>query len=236
MNFFIRRILRKGKALSFKFMGNSVLKNRVSLLNHFNIQTILDVGANTGQFAYYTRYFGYKNRIISFEPVREPFNILSRFSKYDKKWDVVNYALGNINGEAEMFIAANSVSSSILEMMPVQLAVEPGSYNTSKEKVSVHRLDSIINDYVSYKEHMYLKIDTQGFEKRILDGAEEILRHIAGLQIELSLVELYKGESLFHELMPFIQNMGFELFSLEPVFQNKKTGQLLQADAIFYRK
>ena len=78
-----------------------------------------------------------------------------------------------------------------------------------------------------------LKIDVQGFEKKVLAGAEASLQKIKIIQLEMSLVPLYQNEWLFHEVLEYLTQKGFQLYSLENGFFNKETGQLLQADGIF---
>ncbi len=235
MNILFRRLLRKANSLNRKYFGSYLINNRIKLLSHFQIQYLLDVGANTGQFAYYTRHTGYKNNIISFEPLTEAFGILGKFASHDKKWEIVNAAIGDMDGEIEINISENLQSSSILEMMPDHVKSAPESAYCGKEKVKIHRLDSIIDGYVPNLEEAFLKIDTQGFEKNVLLGAEQSLKKLKGLQLELSTKELYKGETLFNEMLDFILQKGFVIHSLEPGFYDKKSGQLLQVDAIFYR-
>lgn len=236
MNLLLRRLLRKTNSLNRKYLGSYLINNRIKLLNHFQIQTLLDVGANTGQFAYYTRHTGYKNHIVSFEPLTDAFALLSQFARLDNKWEIVKAAIGDMDGEIEINISENLQSSSILDMMPDHVKSAPESAYRGKETVKIHRIDSIIDQYATNLNQTFLKIDTQGFEKNVLIGAEQSLKKIKGLQLELSMVELYKGETLFDEMLGFILDKGFVLHSLEPGFYDKKTGQLLQVDAIFYRK
>ena len=236
MNILIRKGLRRANSIKKKHFGGYLMQNRIKLLKHFNIATILDVGANTGQFAYYTRKMGYQNRIVSFEPLSKAFAILSQFAKNDRNWQIENCAIGNLDGEIEINVSRNLQSSSILNMMPEHEQSAPDSAYMGKEKVEIHNLDSIISEYTDNLELTYLKIDTQGFEKNVLMGAKESLKSIKGLQLELSLVELYQGETLITEMLNIIKELGFAIFSLEPGFYDKDTGQLLQVDGIFYRK
>jgi len=236
MNILIQKSLRRANSIRKKHFGSYLLQNRIKLLKHFNITTILDVGANTGQFAYYTRKSGYQNRIVSFEPLSSAFTILNQFAKNDRNWQLVNCAIGNQDGKIEINISQNSQSSSILDMMPEHEKSAPESAYMGKEKVEIHKLDSIIPKHTGNLEQTYLKIDTQGFEKNVLSGAEKSLKSIKGLQLELSLVELYQGETLITEMLNIIKDLGFTIYSLEPGFYDKTTGQLLQVDGVFYRK
>jgi FkbM family methyltransferase len=216
--------------------GGFLMRNRIKLLKHFKIQTVLDVGANSGQYAYYLRRLGYRNRIISFEPLNAAFTMMEKFARRDKKWDVVNIALGDENGFQEINVAGNSVSSSLLDMTNVHLNAEPDSEFCGKERIEIKTLDTFVNESNLSLNNAYMKIDTQGFEKNVIDGAKESLKDIQGLQLELSMVELYQGETLVTEMINYIESKGFTLYSLEPGFYDTKSGQLLQVDGIFYRQ
>ena len=80
-----------------------------------------------------------------------------------------------------------------------------------------------------------MKIDTQGFEEKILNGANKFLKDVKGILVETSLVKLYEGQALFPKIYSMIIEKGFELWGMEPAFINKETGRMLQADAIFFR-
>ena len=81
-----------------------------------------------------------------------------------------------------------------------------------------------------------MKLDVQGFEHKVLQGAGQVLRRVAGIQLELSLVPLYDGEHLFHPMLHDLEERGYELWSVIPGFVDPDTGRLLQLDAIFFRK
>ena len=81
-----------------------------------------------------------------------------------------------------------------------------------------------------------LKIDVQGFEKNVLDGAKETLPYVSVIQVEMSLVPLYENQMLFFEMIHYLDDKGFTLFSLENGFSNPRTGRLLQTDGIFVKK
>ena len=81
-----------------------------------------------------------------------------------------------------------------------------------------------------------MKIDTQGFEKNVLEGSINSLKYINGIQIELSLKPLYKGSLLYLDMIKYMKRYNFELVSLENGFSDHKTGELLQVDGIFFKK
>lgn len=98
------------------------------------------------------------------------------------------------------------------------------------------RLDSIFQDYYQPGDRAYMKIDVQGYEKHVIEGAEAVLDSIVGVQMEVSLVPLYEEEELIGETIKSMSDKGYILMGLEPGFFDRTTGQLLQADCIFFRK
>lgn len=205
-------------------------------LVHHKIELLLDVGANTGQHARKVREKGYKNKIISFEPLPEAYEILLKNSKKDPLWTVYEKcALGSNLGETDINISKNSYSSSIKPMLEAHLSSAPESIYIGKTKTNIFTLDSIFDSFRLNNDKTYLKIDTQGFEKEVLDGATLSLKNIFAVQLELSIQPLYDGQELYKYFFSFFEKSGFSLWSLEPVFEDKKTGKLLQFDAIFVK-
>lgn len=196
---------------------------------------VFDVGANTGQFGQSLREAGFRGRIVSFEPLAAAREKLLAVSQKDNKWDVApRAAIGNEDGEIEIHIAGNSVSSSVLDMLDAHANAAPGSRYVGSEKVPLRRLDSIALDYLHPDSVAFLKIDTQGYEDRVLQGASNLLKKTAGLQLELSFVPLYDGQRLYDEMVSQLKLLGFELWSMSPVFSDPQTGRLLQVDATFF--
>ncbi len=212
-----------------------LLKKRIELMKRFNIDFVFDVGANTGQYASQLRRAGYKGKIVSFEPLNEAFSELKRISTNDNKWQIEKTGLGDFDGEAIINVAENSVSSSILNIRKEHVKAVPDSRYVSNETITVKKLDSIFSNYKNEGKNFFLKIDTQGFEKEVIQGSLQALPYISGLQVEMSLVELYEGESNYEELKKLIEDCGFELYSLEPGFSDPDTGKLMQVDGIFFR-
>jgi len=208
----------------------------IASLHKFNIDLIMDVGANEGQFSLDIRSAGYKENIISFEPLSIAHEKLCSASLLDPKWAVYSRcAVGNATAEMEINIASNSTSSSLLPMLDSHISAAPHSSYINKEKVSMLTLDSICKEYIKKYKNIFLKIDTQGFEWQVLDGAKDLLPHVRGLLIELSLVELYKDQRLWEETISRLKKNGFELWSIQPGFVDPRNGQTLQLDGIFYR-
>lgn len=228
---------------AFNFFGVDIRRfpsrdkrRRLKLFQYFDIDTVIDVGANEGAYALELRKLNFDGAIFSFEPLPETFKRLLKKSARDSKWESYNFALGDKNQRSEINISKNSYSSSILDLKPLHLENAPSSKIIDKVEIEVKTLDSIYSDLLSSQTNkIMLKIDAQGYEEQILRGSENFLDVITGLQIELSLEELYHGEMLYAEMIEFLRRRGFKLFSLENGFYSKCTGQLLQVDGIFFK-
>jgi FkbM family methyltransferase len=209
------------------------MKRRLKIINYCNIDTLFDIGANTGQYAINLRENGYCKKIISFEPVKEAFEKLKKASAKDKNWIINNYALGDANFQGTINVSGNSLSSSILNMLPLHLNAAPESRYIKQEKIEIRKLDSIFYSFCSKEDTVMLKIDTQGYEKSILDGATNSLNNVSIIQLEMSIVPLYENEMLYDSMVSYLADRGFQLFSLETVFSDLAKGRLLQVDGTF---
>lgn len=205
-------------------------------LQYFKIDNILDVGANTGQFASQMRKIGFKGTIVSFEPLLTAYNELLKTAEPDPNWIIHSRsAIGDYEGEIDINVSENSVSSSILPILKAHTAADPASEFIKKEAVPISTLDTSGALYLQNSSSPFLKIDTQGYEWNVLDGAQETLPKLKGLHCELSLVELYEGQRLWTELMSRLQKEGFTLWNLQPGFTDPDNGRTLQMDATFFR-
>jgi FkbM family methyltransferase len=201
------------------------------------IDVVFDVGANTGQFAEKLRDAGFPGRIVSFEPSTAAHSTLTKRAQRDAKWVIApRMALGDHNGKITLNIAGNSASSSVLPMLPSHECAAPESRYIGSEAVDLRTLDSLGTDLATSTEHIFLKLDVQGFEYKVLQGAKQFLDRVVGIQIELSLIPLYDGEHLFHPMLHDFEERGYEMWSLIPGLVDPYTGRLLQLDAIFFRK
>ena len=228
----IIKILRQN-GITIKRYPNTDIANRMKLVRRKKIDTLLDIGANSGQYASEMRGYGYKGNIVSFEPLKDTFEELKATSIKDNNWLVNNYALGDENVTSLINVSGNSVSSSILNMLPSHLNGAPESKYVDKEKIQIKKLDSIFDSFCGVGNKVMMKIDVQGFEKNVLDGADESLNNIEIIQLEMSIVPLYENETTFVDMINYLDDKGFKLFSLENGFCDSHTGKLLQVDGIF---
>lgn len=207
------------------------------LFDFYKINLVFDIGANEGQFGRSLREFGYRGKIVSFEPLSKAHQELSREGGFDSNWVIApRMAIGRTPGEVIINVAANLESSSILPMSSLHSDAAPTSKYTTTETVVMKTLDDVGIQYYSPDSIALVKIDTQGFEAEVLAGATDVLSRAVGVQLEMSLVELYEGQSGYLELIQIMSTKGFSLVELAPGFSDPRTGHLLQTDGIFVKK
>jgi FkbM family methyltransferase len=206
------------------------------LLEERDIPLVIDVGANVGQFASSLFRAGYTGRVLSFEPFVDARNELVNMSSSNPRWMVgPPVALGCKSATGLLHIARNSISSSLLPMECLHVNAAPQSAELGTVPVDVRRLDDVLTSLGFADETFFLKLDTQGTEKAILEGSSALLHRIAGIKIELSFVPLYVGQPLFDEVQGFITARAFEIWDVTPGFRDTQTGRLLQSDFVFFR-
>ncbi len=212
------------------------LIRRQKLIQHFEIDCVIDVGANIGQFGAEMRKIGYSSNIFSFEPLKGAFRELQEKAQNSPPWHVFNYGMGDKTGNFEINVSAASASSSLLPMLPRHLQAAPYTGFTGKETIKITTLDEIAPELNLGKyQNVLLKIDTQGFEKQVINGAVSLLKKIDSIMLEMSLTKLYEGEMDYLEMSQKLSEMGFTMVSTEPGFEDQITGQQLQIDAIWHR-
>jgi FkbM family methyltransferase len=199
------------------------------------VDAVLDIGANAGQFAQRLRRQGWAGHIISFEPLSAAHVSLRAAAKDDPLWDVADRcALGAVAGETEINVAGNSWSSSLLPMSDLHRGAAPSSAYRSRESCPVVTLDDVVaNIFSDPTTLLALKIDTQGYERQVLDGLQRHRDKVKVVLCELSLAELYEGGATIVEMLPYLHAAGFVCVGLSPAFTDDRSGRLLQVDGLF---
>jgi FkbM family methyltransferase len=215
---------------------DAVSAQLAAMLDHFAIDVVLDVGANTGQYGSSLRQAGYARRIVSFEPLSTAYAQLAVRAARDPLWTLhPRCAVGDKVGAVEINVAQNSVSSSIRAMLPAHYEAAPESQFVAAERVGLVTLDSVFERYRPATGNTWLKIDTQGFEKEVLDGAATAAPAIKVVQLELSLVPLYEGQSLWEYFLARMRSEGYQIWAFIPGFSDARSGRSLQMDVVFAR-
>lgn len=210
----------------------------VKQLESLNVNVVFDIGSNTGQYAASLRKAGYQGRVVSFEPLSQPFATLEKRASKDPLWECRRHALGDVDGTVSVNIAGNAAqSSSVLPMLKSHQDAFPPANYVGVEDVAVYRLDSVASQILRPTDVTFLKIDVQGFEKQVLAGSASTLADsCVGMQLELSFLPLYEGSMLIPEALEWAYSMGFRLTGLLPCFVDPRDGRMLQADGVFLRE
>ena len=201
----------------------------------FAIRSIIDVGANAGQFAAEVRRALPCAQLYSFEPLADCCEALRRNFAKDSRFEAFCCALGDADAIVEMHRSEFSFSSSLLPMGQLCKDLFPYARNCRPETVTVRTLDGVMADR-DLKENLLVKIDVQGAEDRVIRGGRRTIGRAAVVIVETSFAELYEGQSLFGEVYDLLKDLGFRYAGAwGPQRRNPVNGQVLQADSIFIR-
>lgn len=214
-------------------------KRNATLLNELGIKYVLDVGANTGQFAESLFDFDYEGKVISFEPVTKCHNELLKRAKNNPNHIVAERcAIGDEDTEIKINISDDSVFSSVLKINDDHVKLRPKARIVKQEPVNLYKLDTIIDKYIPKGEtSVLLKIDTQGFEKQVLDGAKKSIHRLAGIKIEIPLVPIYDETGFtFFEIVDFMKKNELVPYNINTEGVNLKTGRVFTIDGTFFKE
>jgi FkbM family methyltransferase len=197
------------------------------------VDVVVDVGANAGQYGEMLRRLGFAGRLVSLEPVAEAYAELSRRAEADDAWEAVCVAASDVDGELTLNVTGDSRSSSVLRRNE-RFAGKPGWEQKESRQVPARRLDAMVGELLRPGERPYLKLDVQGYERQVLDGAGEALGRFEGLELELSVTALYEGQPALADMLPLLAERGFRPVSLEPILLDDD-GLLMELDGLFAR-
>jgi FkbM family methyltransferase len=209
--------LRGLYTLKKKFSISSFRINAVAAEYQPFFYTIIDVGANIGQFALAAAQRFPMAEIYCFEPIPDVYRVLKNNLKNFPKIHVNNCAIGNENGKILFYRNEFTLASSVLPMYEKNIHPNCDAKRSNMIEVDIYRMDDFPS--LNIKEPVLLKLDIQGYEKNALEGAKRILQHIDYIAIEMSFVKLYENQPLFDELHEYLKKLGFQL--LVPVDINE---------------
>lgn len=197
-----------------------------------SIVTVLDIGANAGQFGVDLRRSGFLGQIYSFEPVKENFDTLIWTSRHDSKWKAINLALGKERAITHINVSDNDgLSSSILPMGELHKRAFPKSEYIRTQEVQVSTLQDEILTLGIDPSTTLLKMDVQGYEKNVILGGLNQIKMFPICFFEASLSPLYHGEASLLELLNLLDSCGQNLTDVFRGVQDRQ-GNLLQVDVL----
>lgn len=215
-------------------LGTAATVEHANVSFRHDFATVLDVGAHQGQFAIFARERFPRAIVHSFEPLSEARTTLERQAAADPRLRVHPFALSDRAGRATMHVSARDDSSSLLPLTARQSSIFPGTQEASTAEVEMRTLDEL-REGLEIQSPCLLKVDVQGAELRVLDGAREVLDRVDEVFIECSFVELYEGQALAWQVVDKLGGAGFAVDSVCPSAQTDG-GQLVQADFLFVRE
>jgi FkbM family methyltransferase len=200
-------------------------------LQNRGINYVLDIGANTGQFANRIHQILPSAKIISFEPIKSCYQELLENTN-NIPVAAFNYALGEVEENQEINISKHSPSSSLLPMADLHTEVFAGTGFKEKETVVIKKLDQVFTEFNVSGKFM-VKIDVQGFEDKVIKGGLETLKKADCILIETSFEELYQGQLLFDGIYQLLTQIGFVFKGNYTQALNKQDGRILYAESLF---
>lgn len=212
-------------------VGAGIEHERV--LQKLGCRTVVDIGANCGQFALVARYCFPDAVIFSFEPLQRPARIFRKVFAADENVKLHGAAIGPEAGNVTIHVSRRDDSSSLLPITSLQNQIFPGTQELCTATIKLGRLE----DFVSadeIKPPALLKLDVQGFELSALKGCESLLQHFAYVYAECSFMELYKGQALADEVIAWLREHGFVLNGVYNMAYDRN-GKAVQADFLFGR-
>jgi FkbM family methyltransferase len=191
----------------------------VDILQRFNIDCVLDVGAHYGEFGQLLRDLRFQGHILSFEPVSASFKRLEAASKGDPKWRIFPFALGSSDTESQIHLYRSSDFNSLLTPAGVHDRFESCTQELGVETIAVRRLESVYEmctEGIS-SPRVYLKMDTQGYDVEVIRGAEGVLPKILAIQSELPGICHYSNQPQLCEALSFYWSQGYRPTGFFPV-------------------
>jgi len=197
-----------------------------------DIRTVLDIGANTGQFASQFHRLLPDATLYSFEPLEDCYNELLKKMGHVPKFHAFNFALGNKTGQAEIYRNTYTPSSSLLPMEELHKQAFPFTKHTAVQEIKIKRLDDMLGE-LDIVENVLVKIDVQGTEDKVIVGGERLLSRTSIMIVETSFKPIYHGQSLFDTIYEMLKQRGFVYAGGEDPGRNPKDGRILYCDSVF---
>ena len=237
MKLFLLRLRKLLYVFTNLLLLKTFLKHRVlGAFEHFyvlnkNYKTVVDIGANRGQFSLAASSLNADAYIFAFEPLLNPSNIFRKVFKNNNKVKIFKAAVGPIAKREMMHVSAKDDSSSLLKISSMQNELFPGTHEEGLEEVSIAPLDHFISSK-EISSPALLKLDVQGFELEALKGCESLFHRFDHIYCECSFISLYEGQKLSSDVISYLNTHNYNLTGVYNLLK-KPDGECIQADFLF---
>lgn len=237
IDLYITRIKKAGRILRSSRLMLAFLRHGVFAgAEHYPVLspkliTIIDIGANKGQFALACREWAPNARIVSFEPLEGPSKIFKALFSDDGNVCLNEVAIGPQFQRSVMHVSAHDDSSSLLPIGENQIELYPGTEEKGTIEINIGPLSSYLM-LEDIKSPAMLKLDVQGFEMDALKGCESMIEKFDYIYCECSFIELYSGQKLAHEVIAWLHQHHFNFVGILNTSYDR-SGQAIQADFLF---
>ncbi len=212
-------------------------QNLLGIKNKFNIRTILDAGANLGQFAQWSRVEFPNATLHSFEPVLATYKKLQATAQHDPLWNTYNLALSSEKCVRQINVHVDHPSSSsLLESTPIEAELYPSTNRKVKNDVNCITMDEWVEESNPLIDNdILLKMDVQGHEASVLKGGKRTLQKVQVVIVEAIIEQLYHSQTKFSELVALLDNASFDFIGvMEHGFTSQ--GNVVSLDAVFFKR
>jgi FkbM family methyltransferase len=218
-------------------------KSLKKIIDIYNIEVILDVGSNIGQFASKILKSNYQKKLVLIEPVKKNFHKLNEEIKQNKLYkkenvEFYNIALGTKNSYQTMFKSSRGGDmDSLLTVNNDAIDLVKNSQIIGEETVEVQDINFFLKN-MKFKENIFIKFDTEGLDFKLVKHInQDYLKKVTAIMIEVGEVKFFNNqEGNPKEIDEFFERNDFILYNIDPFFSNPATGQLLVRDNVYLNK
>jgi FkbM family methyltransferase len=229
---------RLGIAISHYPPPGSLERHLRDFLSQLEINVVLDVGAFIGNYAKDLRNLGYRGRIISFEPVPNSYENLTKAMSNDSLWRGEKYGLSDVNSEALINTHSKGNFNSLLTLREdAEQAYSLDPTLRSQVPIQLRRLDAVLPELIEgiAAPRIFMKMDTQGHDVSVVKGSAGVLGMILGIQSELPAVEIYDGMLSMPETLSYYASCSFFPSGFYPVNTFRSLQVSPEFDVLFSR-
>lgn len=236
------KIQNVGRKFGLEIKLNSPRARQDLRLVHFlemhHVDLVIDIGANRGQFAVEIFDAGYSGEIVSFEPLPKAHQqLVESARKSGKLWSIApRMALSDHNGSGEFYITEVDTSSSLLQPTDNFVRALSQVKVVDKVKVDIARLDDVAGELALDSRNVFLKLDVQGHENSVLEGAVHTLSKCRGVLIEVCIDSLYHNQGKLDEILYIINKAGFGLWDISSAYRNPETLRIGAIDVLGFQE